>query len=225
MAEIAFDAKTFKALSCETRISLLKQLGERRKTASELSEALSISAPSVLEHLDKLINVGLIVRAENGSSKWVYYELTEKGTILIGKKTQQNSAFPHSFVILAAVILAFTGIIFAASMPQDGAVQILNQSAWKVLDLNLQSLPFASMISEIPEIVQSPSKAAEIKADNPKRELPPALPDEGGETESEDDSELPPPPPGSDFPAIPVESRDSQYSNESLATPNISYAP
>lgn len=78
MSKIVIDRKTLFALASETRIKILKKLDERRMTLAELSKSLNISKTTVKEHLDKLIDAGLIRRADE-SRKWVYYELTEKG--------------------------------------------------------------------------------------------------------------------------------------------------
>lgn len=76
--ELKLDKQTFKALSNETRVEVLKALEIRRHTQSELAESLDVSVPTIKEHLDALVKAGLIERFEEGR-KWKYYGLTSKG--------------------------------------------------------------------------------------------------------------------------------------------------
>ncbi len=76
--DIKLDKKTFKALSNDTRIEILKLLHGRRHTQSELAEVLGLSIPTVKEHLNELSSSGLVELNEEGR-KWKYYSLTNKG--------------------------------------------------------------------------------------------------------------------------------------------------
>lgn len=76
--DLLLDKRTFKALSNETRVRLLKALEVRRHTQSELADSLEVSVPTVKEHLDALVSAGLVERHEEGR-KWKYYSLTKKG--------------------------------------------------------------------------------------------------------------------------------------------------
>ena len=78
MDKITIDRKALLALASETRIEILKKLDSRRMTLSELSEEFGMSKAAVKEHLDKLVEAGLIKRVDEGR-KWIYYELTKKG--------------------------------------------------------------------------------------------------------------------------------------------------
>ena len=78
MSKIVIDKKVLFALASETRIEILKNLSKRRMTLTELSERLNMSKTTIKEHLDRLIEAGLVERV-NESRKWIYYELTEKG--------------------------------------------------------------------------------------------------------------------------------------------------
>jgi len=79
------DRETIKALSSDTRVEMLKLLSERRRMPAEISRALDLAPSTVVEHLQKLEEVGLVERKETGY-KWVYYEITEKGKNLIKPK-------------------------------------------------------------------------------------------------------------------------------------------
>jgi DNA-binding transcriptional ArsR family regulator len=75
---ITLDRKAFKVLASDTRVDILKHLGKRRMTLTELSKRLGMSASSVKEHMDGLASAGLVVQKDDGH-KWKYYELTGKG--------------------------------------------------------------------------------------------------------------------------------------------------
>ena len=94
------DKKTIKALAADTRIEILKSLRSRRKTPSELSKELDLASSTILEHLNKLENAGLIKREETGH-KWIYYNLTNKGESLVKPR------YPVQFVIMLSLGLLF----------------------------------------------------------------------------------------------------------------------
>jgi DNA-binding transcriptional ArsR family regulator len=76
--EITLDRKVFEALSSETRIRILKHVKNKGMTVTELSKILGTSKSTVSQHLDKLVEAGLVKKSDEGR-KWVHYELTEKG--------------------------------------------------------------------------------------------------------------------------------------------------
>jgi eight-cysteine-cluster-containing protein len=92
------DRKTLKALSADTRLDILKSLVRRRKMPSELSKELNLAPSTVVEHLNKLENAGLVKREETGH-KWIYYNLTEKGECLVKPR------IPVQFVIVLSITL------------------------------------------------------------------------------------------------------------------------
>ncbi len=98
------DRETIKALASESRLNILKNLGERRKMPAELQRSLGLSASTIVEHLNILERNNLVKRVDTGH-KWVYYELTEKGQALVQPR------FPTKFVIVLAlgVVFAFGG--------------------------------------------------------------------------------------------------------------------
>ncbi len=76
--EISLDKETFKALASQTRVDVLKLLGQRRYMQSEIASVLNFSVPTVKEHLSALEKAGLVERHDEGR-KWKYYSLTRKG--------------------------------------------------------------------------------------------------------------------------------------------------
>lgn len=99
------DKETIKALSAETRITILKALLVRRKMPTELSKQMGLAKSTIAEHLKILENSGLINRVETGH-KWIYYELTSKGKNLVAPKIPVQF-----FVILTlGVLFMFAGL-------------------------------------------------------------------------------------------------------------------
>ncbi len=102
--KITLDRESFKALAADTRINLLKSLGERRKTLSELSKQHNLKPSTVKEHLDMLQNAELISQKDEGY-KWKYWELTRKG---------RNVVFPSETNVM--IILGFSSIVFVGAV-------------------------------------------------------------------------------------------------------------
>lgn len=92
------DRKTLKALAADTRLDILKSLGKRRKTPSELAKELNLAASTIVEHLNRLEEADLIRREETGH-KWIYYNLTEKGSALVKPR------IPTNFVIILGICI------------------------------------------------------------------------------------------------------------------------
>ena len=100
--EIRLDKETFKALASETRVDVLKVLGQRRHMQSEIAASLSLSVPTIKEHLDALEKAGLVERHEEGR-KWKYYSLTKKG------KGVLNPEEMKIWIVLGTFILSVVG--------------------------------------------------------------------------------------------------------------------
>src|SRR2546425_3099184 len=77
-AKITLDQESFKALASDVRVGILKHLDVRRETVTDLSNLMTLSKPTLLEHLEKLQSAGLVRRVDEGR-KWIYYELSDKG--------------------------------------------------------------------------------------------------------------------------------------------------
>src|SRR5256885_2653392 len=75
---VTLDQASFRALASEVRVEVLKKLDERRMTVTDLANALDLSKPTLLEHLEKLQTAELVKRIDEGR-KWIYYELTGRG--------------------------------------------------------------------------------------------------------------------------------------------------
>ncbi|MDK2948636.1 MAG: hypothetical protein PWQ63_1796 [Methanolobus sp.] len=99
MNEVVLDLQSLVALSSISRISILKKLDERCMTVTELSKTEKLAKSTIHEHLEKLCDVELVEKKEGGY-KWIYYNITQKGTILLHpeKKTKVLVLLSSSFL-------------------------------------------------------------------------------------------------------------------------------
>lgn len=105
-AKITLDQESFRALASDVRVEILKRLDVRRETVTDLSNLLSLSKPTLLEHLEKLQSASLVKRVDEGR-KWIYYELSEKG-----RKILHPERVAITLALAAAVFLAAVGIFY-----------------------------------------------------------------------------------------------------------------
>ncbi len=110
-SKITLDRETFKALAADTRVDILKRLSEHKLTLTDLSEKTGMSPSTIKEHLDRLVEVGLIEVIEAGT-KWKYYRLTYKGENIV---TPQQT---NVWIVLgtSALLLAGSALSFFSSM-------------------------------------------------------------------------------------------------------------
>src|SRR3989454_821273 len=94
---VTLDQASFRALASEVRIEVLKKLDERRMTVTDLANVLSLSKPTLLEHLEKLQQADLVKRLDEGR-KWIYYELTGRGKKIL---------HPERVTIVVSLCLSF----------------------------------------------------------------------------------------------------------------------
>jgi len=123
--KITLDRETFKTLSSGTRIDIIKSLGVRRKTLSELSKQFGMSVSTVKQHLDNLAGAGLIEQMDDGH-KWKYYELTRKGRGVLNPEDRKVWILLSLSVVavLLTVADAFTGF-FAVLLSSRRPFEVL----------------------------------------------------------------------------------------------------
>ncbi|HEV8594651.1 MAG TPA: winged helix-turn-helix domain-containing protein [Thermoplasmata archaeon] len=110
---ITLDRESFRALASEVRVEILKQLEAHRMTVTDLSHAMSLAKPTLLEHLDRLVTAGLVAKVDEGR-KWIYYELSKRGRTIL---------HPHQVKIM--ISLALSILLFSA-----GIVAALNATTY-----------------------------------------------------------------------------------------------
>ncbi|MFA6064288.1 MAG: winged helix-turn-helix domain-containing protein [archaeon] len=156
-SRIILDEKSFKALSADSRVSILKNLGERRKTLTELSQKLNLGSSTVKEHCDILVNAELIKQIDEGR-KWKYYELTSKG-----KQITQPNLFDEVkvLIVLCLSTLVVGGFVFFILMNltvmQSSADQSMRANDYSAGEQLLKTTMAAgSEIAPVAQIPQAP---------------------------------------------------------------------
>lgn len=101
MTKVTIDKETFKALASDARLEILKALDGRRMSLSEIARKTGLNKTTVLEHMNKLVQVDLVKKIEREGHKWTYYELTWKGSSLLHPdNTKIVITFCLSFLLL-----------------------------------------------------------------------------------------------------------------------------
>src|SRR3989338_8244208 len=94
-----------KALGSETRLTIIKNLKDRRMTATELATRLKMHVSTVKEHLDFMSRTGLVEQLNEGR-KWKYYSLTSGCKKLL-------SPYPSEIKILIPLALVLFAVGFS----------------------------------------------------------------------------------------------------------------
>jgi DNA-binding transcriptional ArsR family regulator len=123
--KITLDRETFKALAADTRVDMLKKLAERKLTLTDLSNEMGMSPSTIKEHLDRLVEAGLIEPDDRGM-KWKYYRLTSKGRNIVSpNETKVWILLGTTILILAASTLSLSAKM--AAYVQSS--QVMSQAA------------------------------------------------------------------------------------------------
>lgn len=118
--EVTLERNDLKALASDTRVEILKKLKERNYTISELSSKLGHSKSTLHEHISKLMEANLVEKADNHTSKWVYYRLSRKGRGLFVDSTNRVVViFSTILLVVGAMQLTvfFTSLSLLAGSP------------------------------------------------------------------------------------------------------------
>jgi len=140
--QLTIDRETFKALSSDTRLDILKALRERKKTITELAESLNLSKSTVHEHLTMLIKSGLVKRIDS-KNKWVYYSLTWKGMGLFQNNLKKIVVlFSSALTFLLAGTYELLKFVFERSpmLTREGSQKLFSPeifSTFKVVHLSV----------------------------------------------------------------------------------------
>ena len=113
--KILLDSEVFKALASQTRLEILKELDERKKTVTELSRIMELNKATIYEHLNILNTVGLVTKVES-SNKWVYYRLSWKATDLLHPEKKRIA-----IVLSAAIMFLVMGLIYVLTYMREFA--------------------------------------------------------------------------------------------------------
>ncbi|HVL87637.1 MAG TPA: winged helix-turn-helix domain-containing protein [Candidatus Thermoplasmatota archaeon] len=143
-AAVAIDPPVLKALASDTRRDMMRALTRRRMTLSELARAMDLKKATVLEHLERLTDAGLVRRCESDERVWVYYELTRKGGQIVNPgATRFRLLVGLSTVAICAGIamLAVAQVSFAPVVP--GALGVTVSDAHVAPGAQFQALVVA----------------------------------------------------------------------------------
>lgn len=132
---VVLDEKSFKALSADSRINILKNLSDRRRTLTELSQKLNLGGSTIKEHCEILVDAELIKQIDEGR-KWKYYELTSKGKQIVQPSLMEEVkvliVLSFATVIVGGFIYMLLGS-FGTMPPQalDYSNELIGQSTLK----------------------------------------------------------------------------------------------
>jgi DNA-binding transcriptional ArsR family regulator len=148
MADLELDLNLIKAISSDKRIDILKLLNKGRKTPTDIAKELHLSTPTTLEHLDKLIENGLVKKIDEGR-KWKYYSLTNKGELLVNSNNSKRQIPVRIFITLGIgllmLLVPFT--MYNPFIPQ------MEMNDMRTLDVEMEDSMGILSIGE-PEIAQ-----------------------------------------------------------------------
>src|SRR5438445_14766 len=113
---------------------------------------LALSKPTLLEHLEKLQNAGLVKRMDEGR-KWIYYELTDKGRKILHPERVAITLALGAAVVLAAIgafyLLIAGGVSSAGQTPSTNGPAIMEpaHAGPGILGLVLVLLSLGSVVA------------------------------------------------------------------------------
>lgn len=83
------DRDVLKALSTDTRMDILKMLKDGKRMPSDVAKRLGKSDATIVEHLQTMMDAGLVKKATAPDKKWVFYSLTERGMGIVSNNSRQ----------------------------------------------------------------------------------------------------------------------------------------
>lgn len=108
------DLQTVKALSSPTRIKIIDAILESESTPTQLSEDLGKSKSTVVSHLEKLSDAGLVEKdSEEGRRRVTYYPTRKARAIVEGRERKVK------FSLASSVVSGVGGAALLASNLKD----------------------------------------------------------------------------------------------------------
>lgn len=99
------DRDVLKVISADTRMDILKELGDGARNPSFLSKKFNKSNATIVEHLHTMEKHGLVKRVEQPGKKFVFYTLTSRGQGIISSKSRKLV-----IILSVSVLLMFGGV-------------------------------------------------------------------------------------------------------------------
>jgi DNA-binding transcriptional ArsR family regulator len=96
-----------KVLNSEAKMNILRELAKGQRTPTDLSKKLGKVKSTVVEHLEELVDLGLVIKSEEPGRKWVFYSLSKQGYRLLEGKPRI-----YEFLLPSSIISIFLGLVF-----------------------------------------------------------------------------------------------------------------
>lgn len=112
MAKVTLKMDDFKALASDSRLDIIKILDGKKMGLKELAKETNLNKMTLHEHLNRLVETGFVKRIQRKGHKWVYYQLTWKGSSLIHPDNTK-------------VVLLFSTTIFTFLLGFIGVVNVI----------------------------------------------------------------------------------------------------
>ncbi|MFA5931633.1 MAG: winged helix-turn-helix domain-containing protein [archaeon] len=156
---VVLDEKSFKALSADSRINILKNLSDRRRTLTELSQKLNLGGSTIKEHCEILVDAELIKQIDEGR-KWKYYELTSKGKQIVHPSLMEEVKV---LIVLSLATVVVGGFIYMllgsfgtmASAPANYAGSMMDQTVLKTTAIAERAIDGTGMGSTVVQGITS----------------------------------------------------------------------
>jgi DNA-binding transcriptional ArsR family regulator len=158
--ELKLDSKTFKALANERRVDILKLLGERRHTQSEIAGELELAVPTVKEHLSALVTAGLIEQHDEGR-KWKYYSLTKSGKAVLAPEETKI------WIMLGVFLLSAVGAAYRFfSLKSFVALETASIETFAATEpaADMMAMKAAPVMEAAPELARNGVEGAQLMA-------------------------------------------------------------
>jgi len=112
MSKVTLNIEDFKTLASETRLDILRAIDKKNVSLKDISNVTKLHETTVHEHLTKLVNSGFVKKNEREGHKWVYYELSWKGSSLLHPdNTKVVVMFTSTFAILMVGIFGIFNVL------------------------------------------------------------------------------------------------------------------
>jgi len=149
--KIGLTPTVLKAISESTKQGILRELASGPKIPTDISSRLNRSVPTILEHLAKLANAGLVERQEKPGKKFVFYALTHTGEDLISNRSRLSIVLYGSLALFAlGIFLLTTGSYYPT--PFLSAFDVRSMSSLGVISENAvpsQELPKSTPVPSL----------------------------------------------------------------------------
>lgn len=112
MSKITLNIEDFKTLASETRLDILRAIDQKNINLKDISHVTKLHETTIHEHLTKLVKSGFVKKNERTGHKWVYYNLSWKGSSLLHPdNTKVVVMFTTTFVILIGGIFGMLNVL------------------------------------------------------------------------------------------------------------------